>query len=317
MLPRYSDEPTKPFVIMLKSYGMDVEYSKRFLASYQEHNKDGIPLVVIVPEADIPDFRFFERAGAMLLSENLFEPYLATERIHGNHPNYVNHQIIRLSFWELGIAENYLNVDSENVFARDFFRSDFMASADVPYTFLSEDFELQVDHDYYHETWSRRLLQFDAMKEAMGWNEWRNATVHGMAVYSAKVWRSLKEDFRDPAGLSYQDILRISPIPPTWYSFWAQKSGVIPVVRKEPWFKFYHNAGQHFDHVVRDVTYEDLARGYVAVNLNTGFSRKYGVLDVGDPKAKILGSYLPLGVLRRALQERIRLDVKSRRSKVR
>lgn len=287
--------------VVLKSFAPDAEYAHRFLGSFTEHNADRMPLYLVIPDADEPEFSDFARAGATVIPESAFGRYLVDYPVHGNHPGYVNHQLIRMSFWELGLTANYLNLDSELVFVRDFRYSDFMYSEDVPYTFLSEDNEMRVEPEYWHHTWSRRKVQLDNLKAAVELEDPRYLTIHGMGVYSSAVLRSLKEKFLEPRGMSYVDALEISPIPPTWYSFWLQKDRTIPIIMREPVFKTFHNASQHMEYVLKGITNDDIARGYVGVIVNSGYSRRYGIVAPEEPRFQTLGRYVTLPTLMRAL----------------
>jgi hypothetical protein len=291
----------EPFGIFLKSYAHDAEYAHRFLESFRLHNADGLPLFLVIPEADVDEFRDFESFGATIIFESAFDEYLVDYPIHGNSPSYVNHQIIRLAFWELGLCENYLNVDSEIIFVRNFHRSDFMFDTHTPYTFLSEDFELQVEPEYHSAYWVRRVIQIENIRTAIDLSEMRNLTVHGMGVYSARVLESLKTKFLKPRGMTYSDALEISPIPPTWYNFWLLKDRTIPIIMREPVFKTFHNASQHLEYVLKGIRAEDISRGYAGVIVNSGYSRKYGLIDIDQPKSQLLGSYVSLRVLTAAL----------------
>lgn len=287
--------------VMLKSFAPDAEYAHRFLRSYEQHNADGLPLFLVIPDADEPEFTDFAAAGATIVPESALGKYLVDYPVHGNNPGYVNHQILRMSLWELGLMANQLNLDSELVFVRDFHASDFMYSEDVPYTFLSEDNEMRVEPEYWHHTWSRRKVQLDNLKAAIELDEPRYLTVHGMGIYSAKVLQSLKEKFLEPRGMTYVDALQISPIPPTWYSFWLQKDRTIPIVMREPVFKTFHNASQHMEYVLKGITNDDIARGYVGVIVNSGYSRQYGIVAPEEPRCQTLGRYVTLPVLAKAL----------------
>ena len=179
-----------------------------------------------------------------------------------------------------------------------------MYSEDVPYTFLSEDHELRVEPEYWNEIWNRRKVQLDAIKDAIGLTDPRYLTIHGMGVYSSTVLRSWKEKFLQPRSLSYVDALQISPIPPTWYSFWLQKERPIPLVMREPVFKTFHNASQHMEYVLKQIGPNDIARGYVGVIVNSGFSRQYGIVAPEEPRYQTLGRYATVPVLIRALIQR-------------
>ncbi len=43
-----------------------------------------------------------------------------SEPVAGIRPGYINQEIVKLAFWELGLTENYFCVDSDAVFVRPF-----------------------------------------------------------------------------------------------------------------------------------------------------------------------------------------------------
>lgn len=284
-------ESREPLVFFLKSYAPDLEFAHRFLQSFTRHNVDGIPLLLVVPDSEIGLFETFTNAGHSVLGESRFEQWLPHESIHGNSIGYTHHQVIRLSFWELGIAQNYLNVDSEMVFLRDFRVSDFLADDITPYTFLSEDFELWTDPAYRESHFLRRREQMLSIKKALGWRDPRFPTMHGGGVYNFEALRLLREEFMDPRGLAYSDLLRIGPIPPTWHSFWVQYRKPYAVIPRRPWYLFIHNSEQLQRLILEGKHEADIAEDFLALNLNTGFSRDAGLLDLTLPPRDALARY--------------------------
>jgi len=284
-------EPREPLVFFLKSYAPDVEFAHRFLDSFTKHNVDGIPLILVVPDSDINLFDSFTDAGHAVLGESRFEQWLPYESIHGNSIGYTHHQVIRLSFWELGLGQNYLNVDSEMVFLRDFRVSDFLADDITPFTFLSEDFELWTDPAYRESHFLRRREQMLAIKGAIGWTDPRFPTMHGGGVYNYEALRLLREEFMAPRGLTYSDLLRISPIPPTWHSFWVQYRQPYEVIPRRPWYLFIHNAEQLIRLILQGKSEADISEDFLALNLNTGFSRDAGLLDLTLRPRDVLARY--------------------------
>ena len=69
--------------------------------------------------------------------------------IRGIRPGYINQEIIKLSFWKKRLCKNYFCMDSDGVFIRNFYISDFMYDKNTPFTVLVEDNELKVDPEYF------------------------------------------------------------------------------------------------------------------------------------------------------------------------
>jgi len=136
--------------LLLKSYGGDADLAERMIASFTRFNGEGLPLYIVVPDEDVPRFEAFSGGNGTVLPESRLGQYIVTEPVAGVRPGYINQEIIKLAFWELGLAANYFCVDSDAVFVRPFGRDDFMLDDTTPYTVLVEDNELErSDAPYY------------------------------------------------------------------------------------------------------------------------------------------------------------------------
>jgi hypothetical protein len=295
----------RDLALMLKTYLPDLPYVERLIESFREFNADGLMLYVVAPDDELGSFKAFEDEHVVVLGESLLSRYFTSEPILGIAAGYINQEVVKLAFWELDLCDNYLCMDSDAVFIRPFGRHDFVSSQGIPYAFLTEDFELRVEPEYYNYYWVHRERMIRDIQAAVGLDEPRLLTCHQHAVFSTVVLRSLKTDFMEPHGYSYTDLIGISPYEFSWYNMWWQKAEPIPVVMREPVFKTFHSASQHLEHVLRGATTEDLARGYVGVVVNSGFGRTEGVMSLDDPRYRLLGRYAAPGELVRAAWLRI------------
>lgn len=295
--------------LLVKSYSDDFEYAKRLLDSIREHNIESIPTFLVVPELDVPLFRPLEATGITLLSEELLAEHLVHQETAGFRPGYINQEIIKLAFWQLGLADNYFCVDSDAIFICDFTRADFMAEPGVPFTFLTEDRELQVEPSYYQETWVNRQKSLEKIKDAVGYQGRWMLTVHGHAVFSSKVLASFKHDFLEPRGWDYRDALALSPYEPTWYNTWLLHSQSIKVIAREPIVKTFHNSIQHLNYVLQGIGEQDLARGYIAVVVNSNYSRGDGLISLTTPPKQLLASYVAFTDLGQAFLRKFRINM--------
>jgi hypothetical protein len=291
------------FGILLKSYGPDLPYAERFMASFERHATEPIPVFAVVPDEDVAAFTSMMAGRGTVLPESLWAHHLVETRIHGNSPGYINQEIIKLAFFEQGLLANYLCADSEAVFLRPFSSADFMADRTTPYTFVTEDSELAVDPVYEATYGARRREYLLALRGFLGLPEAPLLTCHNMAVFSASVLESLSA-FLASRGLSYGDAMEISPYEFSWYNFWLERDRTIPRIVREPIFLMVHMEHQHLEFSLKDITEADLARGYVGVVVNSGFSRQFGVIDFDQPVSKTLASYVTLPDLVKALTER-------------
>jgi hypothetical protein len=297
---------------LLKSHAPDFDHAQRMVESFNEFNRENIPLFIVVPEDDLGIFAAINGPNIEIRSESELGQYLVDEPVAGIRPGYINQEIVKLAFWELGLADNYFCVDSDAVFVRPFGADDFMFDETTPYTVLVEDNELKVEPRYYNEHWKGRETHLRHIQDLVGLNDRRLLTCHGHQVFSSQVLKSLKDDFMAPRGWSYRDLLAEVPYEFTWYNMWLQKSRVIPIEQREPLVKVFHHEGQHLEYALRATTTEDIARGYVAVVINSNFTRSWGEIDIAETPEETLARYVPYPVLSKALAIKAR-DTATRR----
>lgn len=277
------------FGMMLKTYRGDLAYAERLIVSYTTYNADAIPLFIVVPQFDLEAFEKFKSKNITLFSDESITTHLVSDdSVRGIRPGYVNQEIIKLAFWEKKVCENYLCLDSDGEFIRDFFVSDFMYDSKTPYTILVEDNELKVEPEYYRTHWQGREKSIRKIQETISLTDKRMLTCHGFAILSAKVLESLYKNFMVPRQLTYRDLLKISPYEFSWYNMWLQKDKTIPLYQKEPIFKYFHHKNHHLDYLRKGITLTDIARGYVGIVINSNYSRGYGIVSYDDGEGYLL-----------------------------
>ena len=279
------------FAILLKTYIDDIGYAKRLILSYKKHNKDNIPLYIVAPGSDRGNFEQFVGEGIELYSDEEITHELAIKEVHGIRPGYINQEIIKLAFWEKKLCENYVCVDSDGVFIRDFYVSDFMYDQETPYTILVEDNELMVEPEYYETHWQGRYKLIQHIQDLIGLKGKRILTNHGFSILSAKVLESFKTKYLKSKGQAYIDILAEAPYEFSWYNLWLQYDKTIDIHIREPLFKCFHHKNQHVEYLLRGIKTSDLARGYIGVIVNSNYSRDFGVISYEEERCKILAQY--------------------------
>ena len=292
--------------LLLKSYAGDFAYAQRMVESFHKHNADKLTLFIVIPDSDVELFSSMTGSNVEIFSEDLLGKYLVDSPVHDLRPGYINQEIVKLAFWELGLTENYFCVDSDAEFIRDFGFSDFMANDTTPYTVLVEDKELLVEPRYYKQYWKTREDEIRHILDLVGLDTHVIRTCHGHQVFSAKVLRSLKERFLEPRGWSYVDALAESPYEFSWYNMWLQKDHGIEIHAREPFVKVFHHEGHHLEYILRGVTQADIARGYLAVVVNSNYSRDLGVVDSSASKPETLSRYLSYGEVGQLLASKLR-----------
>ena len=297
------------FALLLKSYAGDFEYAKRLITSFNAHNPTGLTMHCVVPVADVPLFTSLTTDTVIVRDETPFDPYFATESINDIRPGYINQEIVKLAFWQLDLVDAYFCVDSDAVFVRDITIDDFIAPDGHPYTVLVEDNELKVEPRYYRDHWVPREKALRRISETIGLDDPVLRTCHGHQVFSATVLRSFVDDFLTPRGWAYLDALRVAPYEFSWYNLWLQKSQVIPIHQREPLVKVFHHEGQHLEYILRGIDADDIARGYLALVVNSNYSRDLGLVSVDESKPQALGQYLSYGEVGTLIAAKIRTSL--------
>jgi len=281
-----------PLVLLLKSYRGDFDYARRLVSSFHAHNADGLDMYVVVPEADVEIFDSFTTDHIHVMSEEPLTHYFTDHEINGIRPGYINQEIVKLAFWELGLADNYFCVDSDAEFVRDFTASDFLAPDGFPYTVLVEDKDLKTDPAYFRDYWTSREKSIAAIAEHVGFQDEAVRTCHGHQVFNSSVLQSWKEDFLKPRSWSYLDALKVSPYEFSWYNIWLQKTRHIPIHQREPLVKVFHSEHEHLSGILSGIDQHDLARAYVAVVINSNYARGIDVAPLNAGKAQALAPYV-------------------------
>lgn len=288
---------------MLKSYGPDLPYAERFMASFDTFAQEPIPVYVVVPDEDVHAFTSMMAGRGEVLPESLWQHHLVDYPIHGNAPGYINQEIIKLTFYEQSLLDNYLCADSEAVFLRPFSSADFMVDDATPFTFVTADAELRVDPTYEHYYGRSRRTSLIALREALDLVPEPFATCHNMAVFSSQVLASLAHHL-DSRGMTYADAMQVSPYEFSWYNFWLERDHTIARIIREPIFLMLHMEHQHLEYALKGVQEKDIARGYLGLLVNSGFSRSHGVVDFDEPLPLVLSRYTTIPQLSKAIAER-------------
>lgn len=292
--------------MLCKSYSGDFEYAQRMVKSFHQFNSESIQLFVVVPETDLELFAPLSDDFVMPLSEQLLVGHLVDHEVHGMRPGYINQEIVKLSFWELGLAQNYFCVDSDAEFIRPFGVSDFMFDLETPYSVLVQDLELSVEPEYYNQYWVSREKELHSIAKLLGVDSRVVLTCHGHTVFSRNVLESFVKDFLAPRDWTYADALEFSPYEFTWYNMWLQKSGVIGIHPREPWIKVFHNQSQHMEYLLRGIELSDIARGYLGVVVNSNYSRGLGVVNADSGQSDSIATYLSYPQLAATLVSKVK-----------
>ena len=128
-------------------------------------------------------------------------------------------QVIKSEFWRLGISENYLVLDSDCIFIRDFDESDFIFSGDVPYSIIHEGRDVLQATERFGPKKIRQhfLADREPIKAALGRKGVTYDFGYAPFLWSRKVWESLDQNYLTPNNLSFLDAVKFCPSEFTWY----------------------------------------------------------------------------------------------------
>jgi hypothetical protein len=310
--PRLHARTQVPLGILVKSYREDFSLAERLMESLDQHNVEALPIWIVVPDEDIDLFSRFTSKTTELLPESVFADQLTDQPLGGIRPGYINQEVIKLAFSGLGLANNYLPIDSDAVILRPFGAKDLMFDDQTPFSILVEDNDLKVDPAYYEQNWIGRSQSLAKIAEILDFQDLRMLTCHGHQILSTRVIESLNEDFLAPKGWTYLDMLAESPYEFSWYNFWLQKSRPIRIEIREPLFKVVHSASQHVELALRHISPDDIARGYLGFVINSNFSKSWGPISPNEPAELTLARYLGWGLLLRTLSRKFTLSIRTR-----
>lgn len=257
-------------VLFCKSYRNDLLRAKRLAESVQQFNMDGLPFYLSVPRGDLPLFR--EHLAGIELTLLTDEEILAanpqhTESLIAKMPGNHLQQVVKSEFWRLGLSLNYLMIDSDSYFIRNFTTADFMYDNSTPYTVMHE---------------GRDLLGFAArnglpkikknfVKDRSAAQKYfeRPGRIYDFGptpiICHIDVWKRLTEDYNRSKSMSFADMISMFPNEMLWYGEALLYYKPIPVMPIEPLFKVFHYREQYQESVALNENEQVLAENYLGI----------------------------------------------------
>ncbi|WEK68453.1 MAG: DUF6492 family protein [Candidatus Chryseobacterium colombiense] len=259
-------------ILFIKTYKNDFIVFKKLLASIIKHNKDNLPLVVSVNDDDFDFFdREFRDRNFQLIKDSQIDPCTLENK-------WVYQQIIKSQVHRLNICENYVCIDSDSYFIRDFYFHDFMYSDEIPYTVIHEQKELfgwssnnikEIGFNPKNEFLNDRRYIMDKLERKGKIYDFGPSPV----IWSTKVWRSFEENYLEKNNLTFQSCFKKRPSEFTWYGEWLLKNTVIPIYPAEPLFKVFHYEKQYNDFLKQKFTLESLEENYLGIVLQSNWNK--------------------------------------------
>lgn len=297
------------FAFLLKTYANDYARAVNLIKSYNKYNIDSLRLFVVadrLTNSRLQEDLAGEDDTITFLPEEELD-YQVSEGFSGFSAGYINQEIIKISFWELGLCENYFCLDSDAEFICEFRLADFMHDSQYPYTVMYDDKELMTDPAYYGSYGRAREAGNKAIKDFLNIDPGKKLwTCHGFQTLNSSVLAELRA-FSENKGVSYAGLIGIAPYEFTWYNYFLQKSCLIPCFITAPVFKTFHTGSQLVMSCILGKTLEDLSRAYIGIAINSNFSRnkRNAFLTLRDYHFPFAVKYVPF-VMRETLLNLLR-----------
>lgn len=258
------------FALVLKSYFNDLNRADRLVKSIKAFNSDNICLYIIVPSEDLIAFK--NKIGSdsinYLTDSDILDLTMThTKSTKFDLPPVIMQQVVKTEFWRLGIAKNFLIIDSDSYFIKEFTLKDFMFNQETPYTIMNEG---RHQLDWAARAGNERFIRdyHDLRKSAL--NLFGRKGPHfdfapTPMICSSKVWRAMYEKVAKPAGESFYDQIARFPCETQWYGEFLLNDQTISIIPREPLFKVWGFEDQWKEGISLGETDDILAENYLGV----------------------------------------------------
>lgn len=227
--------------IFIKTYKGDFYRLHILFDSLAKYNKNNIPICVCMPKADFAEFntKFPNHNFKIFHDEDILNGIDATfSKPTDYDKGWHVQQIIKLNVHLCNVAKNYLLVDSDSYFIKDFHVSDFVRISDgAPYTVMSEwkpyfhIMSLVKDNGTrkHHENLAQKVQNFFG----------RDGKIYHFlsfpVVFNANLLAQLKEHLH-ARQTTYKQILETCPFEVSWYGEFLIYSNIIPLLPADHFF---------------------------------------------------------------------------------
>jgi hypothetical protein len=265
-----------------KSYSGDVDGVALLVESVKKFNTDRITFYLSIPKEDRT--LFYDRLGQHSMG---WIQLINDEDITGDKlcQDWKNQQIVKMMFWKLGLAENYVILDSDSYFIKPFGLADFLVNYKtpldnaVPYTVMHEQKDLF--------SWTSKhtdILGFDPKKSfgecrqpVMTLFE-RKGRLYDFGpvpvIWSSRVWQSLEEEYLKPNEITFNDLINTVASEFSWYGEWLLVKKPIELWPIEPMFKVFHYRQQYEEAKQLGYTEEHWADNYLGIVMQSSVGLK-------------------------------------------
>lgn len=261
------------FGLYCKSYIGDLDRAQILTDSIIKYNVDNIPFYLSVPTSDYKIFRESIPSEITILTDE----DIINGSVNGVR-GWVGQQVVKAQFWRTGLCENYLVLDSDCQFIKEFKYSDFMYDDNTPYTVCHQQKELwnwSVLHKHQLGFDPKISFTEDRLKIMNLFQ--REGVVYdfgpGPVIWSSLVWKQLDE-IMNINNLTWEKMMEISPSEFTWYGETLLYSEAIRLLPKEPLFKAFHYYQQYVEYKTAGITLDQISENYLGIGLQSNWQTK-------------------------------------------
>jgi hypothetical protein len=265
-------------VLYCKTFHHDVKRVVSLVESVKKHNKDNIPFYISIPKEDETIFKdnIDTNYVNIVFDEDIYDfSFLSkSDKINGG---WYLQQVVKASFWKLNLCENYVCLDSDSYFIKDFHVSDFMYDVNTPYTVMHEQKELFEFTSRYKDVIGHDpKIGFEETREPIMKALQREGKFYDFGpspvIWSCKVWRLLEETQLKPQGYTFFDLIKAHPSEFTWYGEFLLKTLSIVIVPIQPLFKVLHFKPQYDFYKQVGFTEEMFSENYFGIVIQSNFT---------------------------------------------
>ena len=206
-------------------------------------------------------------------------------------PGVITQQIVKSEFWRLGLCENYLCLDSDSYFIRDFGGDDFLTPSGAPYTVMNESLELRTFGAVNGHAKIARNIDDDCktIMDIFGRSGRRYDFGPLPVVWNRRVWSDMAEKFLEPKGMSFLDAMVQFPSEMRWYGEALLKYRSVELWPVETLFRCYHYEQQYI--AARKAGENDnvLNQVYLGVCVQSNWDKAF---DYGQNKKGMLSRFV-------------------------
>ncbi|MDH4234440.1 MAG: DUF6492 family protein [Gallionella sp.] len=284
----------KDIVLYCKSYHRDVRRAARLAESIRRFNSQGLPFYLSCPAADLPLFtNTVGSDGVIFLADEEIiaaNPALDQQAINAL-PGTISQQIVKSEFWRLGICENYLCLDSDSYFIRNFTKEDFLTPSGVPFTVMNESLELRLFGALHRHAKIARNIDADckSIMDIFGRTGRHYDFGPLPVVWSRRVWADMAEKFLEPQGMNFYDAMKLFPSEMRWYGEALLMFKSIELWPVETLFRCYHYEDQFQSAKKMGESDGVLSHVYLGVCSQSNWDKE---LDYGQNKKGLLSRFV-------------------------